>query len=99
MVYKNVDRKLPAKGLEKLGWLALVAGLWVPTYWVASQFNFHPDLFSLFPGIPVYLPGQVIYWAMNLAKYYPSVFIPALFVVFASMLAFIAMVRKSKRTE
>jgi hypothetical protein len=96
LAYKNVDRKLPAKGLAKLGWLTLIAGLWIPTYWVAARFNFHPDLMSLVPGYPVYLPGQVIYWAMDWAQYYPRVFIPALMVVAVSMVAFIAISRKSR---
>ena len=96
LAYKNVDRKMPAKGLGKLAWFSLIAGLWVPTYWVASRLNFHPDLSSLIDGYPVYVPGQVIYWAMNWGGYYPNVFIPALLVVALSFVAFITLSRKAK---
>jgi mannose/fructose/N-acetylgalactosamine-specific phosphotransferase system component IIC len=96
MVYKNVDRKLPAKGLAKLGWAILIAGLWIATYWAAFRLGFHPGLFSLVPGLPVYFPGEVIYWGMNWASDYPQIFAPALLLCAVSFFVFIALVRKSR---
>lgn len=95
MAYKNVDRKLAPKGLATLGWGVLIAGLWIPTYWAAFRLGFHPDLSSLIPGLPIYLPGEVIYWGMNWGSVYPSIFVPALMICAVSFLAFIALVRKS----
>ena len=96
MAYKNVDKKLPAKGLAKLGWGVLIAGLWIATYWAAFRLGFHPDLFSLIPGLPVYLPGQVFYWGMTWGSVYPQIFVPALLVCAVSMFVFIRLVRKSR---
>ena len=96
MAYKDVNRKLPPKGLVPLGWFALIVGLWIPTYWVAYKLNFAPALNSLVDGLPVYIPGQALYWAMTWGELYPSMFLKAILVSAASFLVFAFLVRKSR---
>lgn len=74
MIYKNVDKKMPPKGLRWVAAFGVLASLWLPTYWAAFKLNFSWTLGSLIPGLPVYYPGQVIEWVMRLAGTYPVTF-------------------------
>jgi hypothetical protein len=95
LAYKNVDRKMPAKGLVYIACGALLAGLVIPTYWVAARLNFHPELGNWAEGFPLnlYLPGQILYWAVRWGHLYPSIFLPALAVLFVGFVVFCAIIR------
>lgn len=99
MAYKNLDRKMPAKGTKRIGWFGFLASLWVPTYWAASELGYHYQLESLIPGLPVYYPGQVISWAMTWGRFYPSIFIPALLVLAIGMAISILVIRNGGRSK
>lgn len=96
MAYKNLGRKMPAKGLDRIAWSSLVLGLWISTYWVAYRLNFATALDSLTAWFPLYYPGQFISWTMEWGKLYPRIFIPALVVSALGFLGFIIISRKSK---
>lgn len=96
MSYKNVDRKMPAKGLVTIGVVGILASLWVPTYWVASRLNFADVLGPMVPGWPVYYPGQAIDWAMTWGPSYPKTFIPALAVMMVGVFLSGLLIKSSK---
>jgi type IV secretion system protein VirD4 len=99
LAYKDVNRKLPPKGLVALGFFSLIAGLWLNTYWVAYKLNFAPALGSLVDWLPVYIPGQFISWAMKWGKHYPNIFIPAIIASTAFFLIFLFLIRKPKKKD
>ena len=74
MSYRNVDKKMPPKGLRWVAAFGVVASLLLPTYWVAFKLNFSWTLGSLIPGFPIYYPGQLFSWGMRLASTYPVTF-------------------------
>jgi type IV secretion system protein VirD4 len=99
LAYKDVNRRLPPKGLVALGLFSLIAGLWLTTYWVAYKLNFAPALGSLVAWVPVYVPGQAFYWAMKWGQYYPSIFIPAIIVSTAFFMICLFLIRKPKKKD
>lgn len=99
MSYKNVDKKMPPKGLRWVAAFGVLASLWLPTYWAAFKLNFSWQLGSLVPGFPVYYPGQLFEWASKLWWAYPTTFNQSFIAIAVGLIVSYLIFKKADSTK